>query len=88
MPQRITAGSRYPPPCKKSRTVHPAPLRRGILFGARQQKPRLGGRGLGRDIVRRKPDPLPAGRKTYDARFRRPRQFIGTLRGGKPSVFW
>ena len=31
---------------------------------------------------------LLAGRKTHVARFRRFRQFIGTLRGGKPSVFW
>jgi hypothetical protein len=31
---------------------------------------------------------LLAGRKTHDARYRRFRQFIGTLRGGKPSVFW
>ena len=30
---------------------------------------------------------LLAGRKTHVARFRRFRQFIGTLRGGKPSVF-
>ena len=38
-----------------------APLRRGALFWARQQKPRLGGRGLVEVRMRRKPTPVVGG---------------------------
>jgi hypothetical protein len=38
------AGSRFSPAVQELKDVHPAPLRRGVLFGAPgNKKPRLGG---------------------------------------------
>src|SRR5262249_60141327 len=50
------AGSRLSPAVQELKDVHPAPLRRGVLFGAPgNKKPRLGAR----------PPPLPPTKAAY-----------------------